>query len=118
MERPSEIWHDPDPMKRDYFFENIETHLQTMLDRELQRGNRKISVTGSSSPALVSLLLANTSSKDIESLPHLVVTSSYQDAEKFQRAIEFFDSARNVYLLSSFDVSPSNREDFPATAGI
>ncbi len=101
-----EFWHDSALMQSSTFFDNLDVHFQAILEREFRRGNHRLQFVGSASASLVGLFLANISSKDIENLPHLVITSSLQDAEKFQQAIEFFDSTRNVYLLSSFDVSP------------
>lgn len=82
------------------------SHLEVILQREFQRQNKDIHISGTSSPSLLALLIANGNSKEIINLPHLVITSSLQEARQFKQAMEFFDPVRSVYLLSSFDVSP------------
>lgn len=91
-------------------FESLHTRLETILDRQLELRssdpNSKIRIVGSSSVFPLALLLAQTNSKNINSLPHLVITARMADALRFQQIISFFDSQRRCEVLPDFDVSP------------
>ena len=86
--------------------EILNLHLELILRRELELGSRHLTITGTSSPLLLALLLSNTTSKDINSLPHLVVVPSIAEARRFEQALHFFSPDRSVETLSSFDISP------------
>ena len=106
MESAADFWHDRRFMNRKQTPENLNLHLESIIERELEKGLHKISVSGSSSPSLLGLLLSQSNQKKINHLPHLVVVSSLAEANRFQQALHFFDSSRDVEILSSFDVSP------------
>lgn len=85
---------------------SLSLHLESILSREFQRGKNRIHISGTASPALISLLLSNTSSSNIGDLPHIVVADSFAEAERLQKSLHFFDSHCNAVVLRSFDVSP------------
>ncbi|KYG66692.1 transcription-repair coupling factor [Bdellovibrio bacteriovorus] len=86
--------------------ESTHTRLESILERAFETSRGKINVTGASSPLALAYFLSQTYSKKINSLPHLVVVGSAQDARKLSELIEFFDPSRRSHLFASFDVSP------------
>ncbi|MEK2647285.1 transcription-repair coupling factor [Bdellovibrio sp. BCCA] len=96
-------------MARSFHFMKAEmthTRLETILERAFETTRGKIQVTGASSPLALAYFLSQTYSKKINSLPHLVIVGSLQDANKLQQLIEFFDPSRQAHILPPFDVSP------------
>lgn len=87
-------------------FEFLSLHIESVLDREFGLKNKQIHWLGSSSASALSMLLAQSNSKNINNLPHVVIVSSSSEAMLFEQAIQFFDSQRQVYLAEGFDVSP------------
>lgn len=86
--------------------EMTHTRLETILERAFETTRGKIQVTGAASPLALAYFLSQTYSKKINSLPHLVVVGSSQDAHRLQQLIEFFDPSRHAHVLPAFDVSP------------
>lgn len=86
--------------------ESTHTRLESILERAFETSRGKINVTGASSPLALAYFLSQTYSKKINSLPHLVVVGSAQDARKLSDLIEFFDPSRRSHMFASFDVSP------------
>jgi transcription-repair coupling factor (superfamily II helicase) len=86
--------------------ETISTRAETILERLLESSRRKIKFVGSASNLSLAFALAQSSSKQINSLPHVVVVASSADANKMQGHIEAFDPQRPVHLLPHSDVSP------------
>lgn len=111
MESSLHFWHSDTLMATQSSIENLNLHLETILERELALGRKRVTVTGTSSPTLLSLLLSQLNHKKIINLPHLVVVSSYSEALKFQQALQAFDSSQNIEILPGFDVSPYSNLD-------
>lgn len=111
MESSKVFWHSDGLMAIQNSMENLNLHLETILERELELGRRRLIVTGTSSPTLIAMLLSQANHKKINSLPQLVVTSSLAEALRFQQALHFFDSSRNAEILPGFDVSPYSNLD-------
>lgn len=86
--------------------ELVHTRLETLLERAFESKKAKIQVVGSSSELPLSFFLSQTYSKQINNLPHLVITGSHDSAEELGRLIRFFDPQKNCYIFSHFDVSP------------
>jgi transcription-repair coupling factor (superfamily II helicase) len=105
------FWHDHGPMKTPGSAENLNLHLESILERELELGRKRLMISGTSSPSFLSLFLSHSNRSKINNLPHLVVTSSLADANRFQQSLQFFDSSRDAVVLSSFDVSPYSNLD-------
>lgn len=82
------------------------TRLESILERAFETTRGKIQVTGASSPLALAFFLSQTYSKKINSLPHLVVVGSLQEAHRLQQLLQFFDPSRRSYILPPFDVSP------------
>ena len=97
-----ERWQDPQIMN----FAMIQSRLGNILERELSLGKNHLRVVGTSSHNVLAMLLAGAHSKHLSDLPHLVLTSSEDEAQKFAAAYEFFDSERHPTVLTGFDVSP------------
>ena len=86
--------------------ENIATRLETLLDRAFETKKNKVRISGSSSVLSLGFFLSQSTSKDINKLPHLVVVSSLSQAYHLQQVLEFFDPQRQVEILPGFDISP------------
>lgn len=86
--------------------EMTHTRLESILDRAFETTRGKIQVTGASSSLALSFFLSQTYSKKINSLPHLVVVGSLNEAQRLQSLLEFFDPTCQAYILPGFDVSP------------
>lgn len=84
----------------------LSTRLESLLERKFELGLRRLTLTGTSSPLSLALLLSQTSSNVINDLPHIVVVSSDRDALRLQQEIEFFDPHRQSFFLPAYDVSP------------
>jgi transcription-repair coupling factor (superfamily II helicase) len=95
------FWHD-----RGHMLELPELRISSILNREVGLGRQRIAVSGTSSPLFVSLLLSRVDASIFNGLPHLVITSSFAEAQRLQSSLQFFDPSRNVEILSAFDVSP------------
>lgn len=87
-------------------FEQIETRLEAILDRELSLGHQRLRVRGSSSALNLALVLCNNTSKKISGLPHLVVVPRMSDALRLQQCLAFFNPSHQSEILPHFDVSP------------
>jgi transcription-repair coupling factor (superfamily II helicase) len=87
-------------------FEHFHSRLESILERELELNRPNLQLIGTSSPTALALLLSNNSSKQIDSLPHLVVFPRSADAFRFAQSLSFFDSERQFFVLPHFDVSP------------
>jgi transcription-repair coupling factor (superfamily II helicase) len=103
-------------------FEYLPLRMDEILERELQLGRgtsnsstqttlgdpvkNRLRWVGTSSLSALALYLSQSSSKEINRLPHLVVVSGSSEAYKFEQAIQFFDSSRKVVIGPHFDVSP------------
>lgn len=86
--------------------ELVHTRLETLLERAFETKKSKIQVLGSSSELPLSFFLSQTYSKQINNLPHLVITGSHHSAEELQRLLRFFDPLKNCSIFNHFDVSP------------
>ncbi|MBC7372036.1 MAG: transcription-repair coupling factor, partial [Bdellovibrionaceae bacterium] len=86
--------------------ELMHTRLETLLERAFESKKHKIQVLGSSSELPLSFFLSQTYSKQINNLPHLVITSSHASAELLSELIRFFDPLKVCHLFNHFDVSP------------
>ncbi|WP_413289462.1 transcription-repair coupling factor [Bdellovibrio sp. HCB337] len=86
--------------------ELVHTRLETLLDRVFETKKSKVQVIGSSSELPLSFFLSQTYSKQINNLPHLVITGSHDSAEELKRLLRFFDPLKSCYLFNHFDVSP------------
>jgi transcription-repair coupling factor (superfamily II helicase) len=86
--------------------ELVHTRLETLLERAFESQKHKIQVLGSSSELPLSFFLSQTYSKQINNLPHLVITSSHYSAEQIKELVRFFDPQKECHLFNHFDVSP------------
>lgn len=86
--------------------EHFTTRIETILERVLQNRTQSLNIYGSSSSLALSLLLANSTSKSINNLPHLVVVPSSEEAQQLLLNISAFDPTRKVHVLPHYDVSP------------
>lgn len=85
---------------------SLSLHLDSILAREMSLGHKHFRIVGTSSTSACSYFLSEIYTKEINSLPHLIVTSSSTEAIKLSQAMEFFDNTREVFILNGYDVSP------------
>ncbi|MBK9324645.1 MAG: transcription-repair coupling factor [Bdellovibrionaceae bacterium] len=86
--------------------EMVHTRLEALLERAFETKTHKIQALGSSSELPLAFFLSQTYSKQINSLPHFVITHSHKSAEQLREFIQFFDPNRICHLFNHFDVSP------------
>jgi transcription-repair coupling factor (superfamily II helicase) len=87
-------------------FENVASRLESILAREFHIGQKNISITGCSSPLAVAWLLSSNTSKEINSLPHIVVVPRLEEANALASHLSFLGHHGQVTILPHFDVSP------------
>lgn len=88
-------------------FEPLNLNLESQLERAFDGPSKKeVQIIGSSSLLSFALFLSQSHSKQIHALPHLVIVSNSNDANKLINYIEFFDPSKVCYVLPEFDVSP------------
>ncbi len=86
--------------------ESARLRLEEILDRAFESRFPKIEISGTSSALPIAFLLANSHSRRINHLPHLVIVADDKKAQEFQELIQFFDPTRTCVSLRGFDVSP------------
>ncbi len=82
-----------------------QSRLEDILVRGLQKNKTFFSIDGTSSSSVLSYLLAQSLSKEINGLPRLVVFSGLDEAIAFRSHLEFFSPYFRVHLLYHHDVS-------------
>lgn len=87
-------------------FQHLQLRLESMIENSLGSEGQLLKISGTNSSLLLSTLLANTKSKYLNRLPHVVVCASSQEAQRIKDQMEFFDPGCRVYICESFDVSP------------
>lgn len=86
--------------------ESTHSRLESILERSFELKKGPFHIHGTTSTLALSFFLANTNSKKINSLPHLVVLPSFEYLNLFQTHLNFFDSERSIFYLPEFDVNP------------
>lgn len=86
--------------------EHLSFHLDAIIDREWANITPKLQVAGTQSPTVIGLLLSQTLSKEINSLPRLVVVPSSSDARRVAESVQAFAPRQRVFVCPHFDVSP------------
>lgn len=84
----------------------LHPHLETILERQFGLSKKPIELVGSQSSLALVFLLAQSYSKKINDLPHLIVTSSLEEAESLKRKFRAFHCPKEVHILPFYDVSP------------
>jgi transcription-repair coupling factor (superfamily II helicase) len=84
----------------------LHTRLESILDRYFVHTQSSIEIIGPSSTFALSHFLAQTFSKNINNLPHMVVVSSLEEAESFKKELETFHCPYKAFILPHYDVSP------------
>lgn len=79
--------------------------LEDILLRGLQKNKSLFTVEGTSSEAVISYFLSQSLSKEINSLPRLVVTSSLDEAKLVEQQMRFFSPLFRCHLLQHHDIS-------------
>jgi len=89
---------------------HIHLHLESIFDRlfalSTTLSSSKIELIGTSSPLALSFFLAQSYSKKINNLPHLIITSSLEDAELLRLHFQSLHCPKETHLLPFHDVSP------------
>lgn len=84
----------------------LHTRIEDVLDAALKKNKHLINVIGTSSSTLISMLLSQNLSKDINSLPKVVLVSSLEMAQLVEQQINFFSNTLRCFILQNYDVSP------------
>lgn len=85
---------------------HLNPHLESVLERHLSLSKKKIEVVGTNSPLSLSFLLAQSYSKKINDLPHLIITASLDDAETLKQHFKTLHCPKETHILTFNDVSP------------
>ena len=86
--------------------ETLHTHFEKVLNRAFELSQHQASLTGLTSPTVFGFLISQITSKQINSLPHLIICSSDVEAERLSKSIHFFDPLRSCHVFKGHDVSP------------
>ncbi len=86
--------------------ETTQTRLEDFLLRGLEKNSTLFNIVGTSSSAAISYFLSQALSKEINSLPKLVVVASLEQALAFEQYIYFFSNDFRCHVLQQYDVSP------------
>ncbi len=100
---------------------HLNPHLESILERYFTLSKKKVDIIGTHSSLALAFLLAQSYSKKINELPHLIVTASLEDAETLKQHLVAFHYPKEIYLLPFHDVSPYSTlipNDFVATKRI
>lgn len=81
-------------------------HIERMLERAIERKQKKIEVTGTDSPLALALLLSQMGTPTLVNSTHLVVVPTGKEAAALEGDLRFFDPSIQVSILPAFDVSP------------
>lgn len=84
----------------------LNPHIESILDRSLSLSKKHIEVVGTHSPLALCFLLAQSYSKNINDLPHLIITPSLEEAELLKQHFKSFSCTKEAHLLPFYDVSP------------
>ena len=86
-------------------FENHQLRLAEILEREINRADKKIIASGTTSPAVLASLLTLSDSSFLSKYVHLVVTADEPAARNFSQSVRFFNPDVSPSLLPESDVS-------------
>jgi transcription-repair coupling factor (superfamily II helicase) len=82
------------------------TRIEDLLVHGLSKDKSLLNIVGCSSLAAVSYFLSQSFSKEINSLPKVIVVSSLEQAFLFEQNLSFFSNQFRCHVLQHFDVSP------------
>jgi len=85
---------------------HLNPHLESILERLFSLTKKRIDVVGTNSPLALSFLLAQSYSKKINDLPHLIITASLEEAEILSHHFKTLLCPKETHLLTFHDVSP------------
>jgi transcription-repair coupling factor (superfamily II helicase) len=86
----------------------LKSHLQTLIEYELNKGNRALQVTGIHSFAQIAYMMSDVFSEGPPVNPPLFIVASDDDAGRLSGAISFFAPKVELSILPSWDVLPSS----------
>ncbi len=86
--------------------QNINTRLEDLITFGYSKHKNLFNILGTSSLAGVSYFLSQTLSKEINSLPKVIVVSSLQAANELEQSLSYFTNQFRCHILQNFDVSP------------
>lgn len=87
-------------------WQTMNTRLEDILLRGIEKNKKLFNITGSSSETAASYFLSQSLSKEINGLPRLVVVSSLDAALALKQQIAFFSPVLKSHVLRAWDVSP------------
>ncbi len=92
-------------------------HLESVLERALDRNQRIIELVGTDSTLALALFLSQATHSAFTRKPQLVLVPTTRDADAFAANLRFFDPEIPVSILPAFDVSPYSGL-YPSTRNI
>ena len=84
----------------------LHPHLESILERQFNLSQKRVELIGTNSSLALVYLLAQSYSNIINELPHLIVTSSLDEAESIRSKLQSFRCTKLVHILPFYDVSP------------
>lgn len=84
----------------------MSSHLIQILSRELQRGHRKVRLSGSDSLVALAWSIGQAEDEEFLSSPRIIITSSDDDAARMMRALAFVNPDLTCTSLLHSDGSP------------
>ncbi len=87
-------------------WQTINTRLESLLLRGLQKNKNLFNVVGAASGPAASCFLSQSLAKEFTGLPRLIVVSSLDKAVSFQQDLAFFNPHLRPHILRPWDISP------------
>lgn len=87
-------------------WQTMNTRLENILLRGFEKNKKLFNILGSSSEVAASYFLSQSLSKEINSLPRLVVVSGLENAIALKQQLAFFSPVLKAHILRPWDVSP------------
>lgn len=87
-------------------WQHIHTRIDDFIGRALQKNKSLFNIIGGTGTTTTALFLSQSLSKEISSLPRLVVVASLDEALVFEQQLRFFSPHLRCHILHPLDVSP------------
>lgn len=84
----------------------LHPHLESIIERFFSFSKNRIEIIGANTPLALAYLLAQSYSKKINDLPHLIITSSLDEAEVLKQHFKSLFCSKELHILPFYDVSP------------
>ncbi len=101
-----EFIHSRFEVLMDYSLGGFSTPKTDLKNKSQASHAKTVQVNGTTSVTALALFLTQCQSKEFNSAPHLILVADDVVATRLANTIEFFDSFRRVFTLSTLDASP------------